>query len=56
MSKSKVNNKHYAQAMVGDKWDTSPYPAQNPVLGISTGVYVKNMGKLISYVQHANNN
>ncbi|HSC67195.1 MAG TPA: pectate lyase [Cellvibrio sp.] len=41
----------YAGTMVGDEWDTSPYPVENPVAGISTGAYVKNMGVLIQYLQ-----
>lgn len=47
---TKANN-DYADAMVGDKWDTSPYPVDNPVMGISTGAYIKNMGVLIQYLQ-----
>lgn len=47
---SKVNN-DYAATMVGDEWDTSPYPVDNPVMGISTGAYIKNMGLLIHYLQ-----
>lgn len=47
---SKVNN-DYAATMVGDEWDTSPYPVDNPVMGISTGAYIKNMGLLIQYLQ-----
>ncbi|WP_062067348.1 pectate lyase [Cellvibrio sp. OA-2007] len=41
----------YAATMVGDEWDTSPYPVNNPVKGISTGAYIKNMGVLIQYLQ-----
>ncbi len=47
---TKANN-DYAKSMVGDKWDTSPYPVDNPVMGISTGAYIKNMGVLIQYLQ-----
>jgi PelA/Pel-15E family pectate lyase len=50
--KTEKNTKDYALTMVGDKWDTSPYPAQNPQLGISTGVYVENMGLLINYLHN----
>ena len=32
---------------VGDKWDTSPYVTDFPEEGISTGVYIRNMGVLI---------
>lgn len=44
-------NNNYAVTMVGDEWDTSPYPVKNPILGISTGAYIKNMGVLIQYLQ-----
>ncbi len=47
---TKANN-DYAATMVGDEWDTSPYPVENPVMGISTGTYIKNMGVLIQYLQ-----
>ena len=40
----------YSQTHVGDAWDTSPYPTDNPVMGISTSVFIKNMGVLISVV------
>lgn len=40
----------YAATMVGDQWDTSPYPVKDPVMGISTGAYIKNMGVLIQYL------
>lgn len=44
-------NDDYAATMVGDEYDTSPYPVDNPVMGISTGAYIKNMGVLIQYLQ-----
>ena len=44
-------NSDYAVTMVGDEWDTSPYPVNKPVMGISTGAYIKNMGVLIQYLQ-----
>jgi len=47
---TKANN-HYVATMVGDEWDTSPYPVDDPVMGISTGAYIKNMGLLIQYLQ-----
>lgn len=47
---TKANN-DYAATMVGDEWDTSPYPVESPVMGISTGAYIKNMGVLIQYLQ-----
>lgn len=40
----------YAETLVGDEWDTSPYITDKPVAGISTGVYVKNMSSLIRYL------
>lgn len=48
------NDESYAQTMVGDEWDTSPYPTDTPVLGISTGVYIKNMSTLIRYLIEKN--
>lgn len=43
-------DERYAETMVGDEWDTSPFISQTPVQGISTGVYVKNMSALIRYL------
>ncbi|MDG2522223.1 pectate lyase [Caulobacter segnis] len=40
----------YSQTRVGDKTDTSPYVAENPPIGISTGAYIDNMGMLIRYL------
>ena len=40
----------YANTMVGDQWDTSPYPIENPVMGISTAGFIKNMGTLIEFL------
>lgn len=40
----------YSQTHVGDAWDTSPYPTDKPVMGISTSAFIKNMGVLISAV------
>ncbi len=40
----------YAQTMVGDDYDTSPYPPTEQVMGISTQVYVSNMAKLIQSI------
>lgn len=37
----------YSTTYVGDDTDTSPYPDQNPAMGISTQVFVRNMGVLI---------
>lgn len=43
-------DERYAETMVGDEWDTSPYSTDKPSLGISTGVYIKNMSTLIRYL------
>lgn len=37
----------YVSTMVGDEYDTSSYVPKEPVMGISTGVYIENMMKLI---------
>ncbi len=47
-------DEQYANTMVGDKWDTSPYPVKTPVMGISTGAYIRNMGVLIRYLDSNN--
>ncbi|MEZ0471696.1 pectate lyase [Luteimonas salinilitoris] len=41
----------YAQTLVGDASDTSPYRAETPVMGISTGAYIEHMGTLIRYLE-----
>ena len=41
----------YSQTRVGDDSDTSPYVDPKPVLGISTGGFIKNMGELIRYLE-----
>ncbi len=40
----------YSQTHVGDMSDTSPYPTDKPVMGISTGTYIQNMAALIDYL------
>lgn len=40
----------YATTHVGDRTDTSPYPAKDPQPGISTGAYIQNMTVLIDYL------
>jgi hypothetical protein len=40
----------YSQTHVGDMSDTSPYPTDKPVMGISTGTYIQNMTALIDYL------
>ena len=44
----------YAQTTVGDERDTSPYPTDTPVMGISTGVYINNRGAVIRYLTEKN--
>ena len=43
----------YSQTHVGDLSDTSPYPTDKPVTGISTGTYIQNMVALIDYLDQA---
>ncbi|WP_323814493.1 pectate lyase [Cellvibrio sp. NN19] len=50
---SAKDGNQYANTMEGDEWDTSPYPIKNPVMGISTGTFIKNMGLLIQYLQES---
>jgi PelA/Pel-15E family pectate lyase len=40
----------YSRTEVGDHSDTSPYPADHPLPGISTAVFVRNMDTLIAYL------
>jgi PelA/Pel-15E family pectate lyase len=40
----------YAETHVGDFTDTSPFPVENPPVGISTGAYIQNMSVLIDYL------
>ena len=47
---NKSNTNRYANTMVGDEWDTSPFPVKKPVMGISTGAYIRNMGTLIRFL------
>lgn len=41
----------YSTQFVGDDYDTSPYFVSDPVKGISVGVYIKNIGVLIEYLE-----
>jgi PelA/Pel-15E family pectate lyase len=43
----------YASTHVGDATDTSPYPTDKPVVGISTGAYIQNMTTLIDWLGQA---
>lgn len=49
--KPRRSDNRYANTMVGDRWDTSPYPAEKPLMGISTGAFIRNMGTLIRYLE-----
>jgi len=42
----------FSRTYVGDDTDTSPYPDPAPIMGISTDVFVRNMGVLIRAVAH----
>jgi len=46
-------DKDYATTHVGDATDTSPYPTDEPEMGISTGAYIQNMTILIDYLDQA---
>ena len=37
----------YAQTLVGDRYDTSPFVTETPVTGISTGAFIQNMSELL---------
>jgi hypothetical protein len=37
----------FAQTLVGDRFDTSPYVTQTPVTGISTAAFIQNMSSLL---------
>ena len=41
---------------VGDAWDTSPFFAAEPAPGISTFVFIRNMNRLISYLESSPEN
>jgi hypothetical protein len=40
----------FAGKNVGDQYDTSPYIAEEPMAGISTGIFIRNMSLLIEYL------
>ena len=48
----KSENKKHASTHVGDEYDTSTYPPETPVWGISMPVYLSNMVKLITYLNN----
>lgn len=39
------------RGQVGDDWDTSPFTEPTGPMGISTGLYINNMSRLIGYLQ-----
>jgi hypothetical protein len=41
----------FSQTRVGDASDTSPYIAEDPVLGISLGSFIQNMSALMQFVE-----
>ena len=41
----------FATTNVGDRTDTSPYLADQPVIGISTGTFIQKMATLIGYLE-----
>ncbi len=42
-----VTGGEYQMTRVGDLWDTSPYRTDFPAEGVSTSVFIRNMGELI---------
>lgn len=46
-SPAEVAPGEFRMTRVGDQWDTSPYITDFPVEGVSTSVYIRNMGVLI---------
>ncbi len=46
-------DRDYSITHVGDATDTSPYPTDKPVQGISTGTYIQNMTTLSDYLDQA---
>lgn len=49
---TRSNDKRYTSTMVGDEYDTSPFP-NDSVVGISTRTYLANMSRLISAYRKA---
>lgn len=41
----------FSRSLVGDEYDTSPYPSHKPVIGISVSAYTRNMCVLIHYLE-----
>jgi len=42
----------FATTQVGDEYDTSPFPPNQPVMGISTSVFITNMARLIEFLEN----
>jgi hypothetical protein len=40
----------FSETFVGDRFDTSPYPPDPPLIGISTETYLRNMRILLAYL------
>ena len=51
-TKEKSFTTQYAQTMVGDEYDTSPYTPDTPVYGISTATWLRNMASLLGAVEN----
>lgn len=41
----------FSESYVGDRYDTSPYAPREPVVGISTQLYIQNMRALIAHLE-----
>lgn len=52
-AKNSKSSDEFANTMVGDQWDTSPFPVTQPTMGISTASFIQNMGILIDYLEKA---
>jgi hypothetical protein len=50
-SGKKSDDARFASTQVGDEWDTSPFPPEKPVPGVSTSVFITNMAKLIRFLE-----
>ena len=48
--KDEVEPGNFGQTNVGDRYDTSPYRAQEPLIGITTSSYIANMMALARFV------
>jgi PelA/Pel-15E family pectate lyase len=48
----KSDETQYVSTRVGDEYDTSTYPSETPVPGISMSAYINNMMRLITYIDN----